>query len=95
MRRERNYVSENSSNILMLAHDLAPQVPAITMNAAALLMVRGEFAQAAALLRPLAADPHNAGLAQSARQLLQDALAGRRPGGRRPPDPPAEAPRPN
>jgi Flp pilus assembly protein TadD len=95
MHREPGYVSENSSNILMLAHELAPQVSSITMNAAALLMARGEYAQAAALLRPLAADPHDAGLAQAARQLLEAALAGRRPGRRRAPDPPAEPPPPN
>jgi hypothetical protein len=95
MHRERDYVSENSSNILMLAHDLAPQVSSISINAAALLMARGEYAQAAALLRPLAADPHNAGLAQAARQLLQEALAGRPPGRTRRQPQPAEAPPPN
>lgn len=90
MHRERDYVSENSSNILLLAHDLAPQVSSITINAASLLMARGEYAQAAGLLRPLAADPHNPGLAQAARQLLERALAGRPPERAR--RPPAEAP---
>jgi hypothetical protein len=95
MHRERDYVSENSSNILMLAHDLAPQVSAITINAAALLMARGEYGQAAGLLRPLAADPHNPGLAQTARQLLEQALAGRPPGRARRQAQPAEAPQPH
>lgn len=94
MHRERDYVSENSSNILLLAHDLAPQVSAITINAAALLMARGEYADAAGLLRPLAADPHNPGLAQAARQLLEQALAGRPPERARRQRPPAEAPQP-
>jgi hypothetical protein len=94
MHRERDYVSENSSNILLLAHDLAPQVSAITINAASLLMARGEYVQAAVLLRPLAADPHNPGLALAARQMLEAALAGRPPERARRQRPPAETPPP-
>jgi thioredoxin-like negative regulator of GroEL len=89
LRGERNYVSENTSNVLVLAHQLAPQVSAITMNAAAMMLNRGEFEQAAALLRPLAVDPHDAGLARAAQQLLEQAQARARPGS---PPPPAARP---
>ncbi|MGQ0661921.1 tetratricopeptide repeat protein [Sphingosinicella sp.] len=70
LRGDDNYVSENTSNILVLAHQLAPQVHEITMNAAWLLLQRGARAQAAALVEPLAGDPHNPGLARAAAQLL-------------------------
>lgn len=80
LRGERNFVSENTSNVLMLAHQLAPQVAAITMNAAMMLMNRGEFADADALLRPLAASPHDVELARAAQELRARAQAGRRPG---------------
>lgn len=79
MRGERNYVSENTSNVLLLSHQLAPQVATITMNAAAMLMSRREWGQAAALLRPLAVNPHDPGLAQAARQMLERAEARGRP----------------
>jgi len=72
-RGEANFRSENTRNVLLLAHRLAPQVSEITMNTAALLMTRGEFAEAAAMLRHLAADPHNASLAEAARRLLEQA----------------------
>jgi hypothetical protein len=80
LRGDPSYVSENTSNVLLLAHQLAPQVAEISLNAAAMLMNRGQFADAVALLRPLAADPHNAGLARAARQMLEQAEAARRPG---------------
>jgi hypothetical protein len=76
LRRDREYVSENNLNVLLLAHQLAPQVADITMNAAALLIGRGDYALAVPLLRPLAGDPHNAGLAQAAQQMIDRAVAG-------------------
>ena len=77
LRRDPSYVSENNVNVLLLAHQLAPQVATITMNAAAILIGRGgeDNAVAIALLRPLAGDPHNAGLAQAARQMIERAQA--------------------
>jgi len=96
MRGEPNYVSENTSNVLLLAHRLAPQVATVTMNAAAMLMNRRQWDQAAALLRPLAVNPHDAGLALAARRMLDRAEARARPGQTRetiaaPDDPPDEA----
>jgi hypothetical protein len=76
LRGDREYDSENNVNVLLLAHQLAPQVAAITMNAAALLIGRQDYGVAAPLLRPLAADPHNASLAHAAQQLLDRDLAG-------------------
>lgn len=79
MRGEPGYVSENTSNVLLLAHQLAPQVPEVTMNAAMMLISRGEADYAEALLRPLAADPHNEGLAQAAQRLMLQARQVARP----------------
>jgi hypothetical protein len=79
MEREPDYVSENTMNILLLAHQLAPQVAQIRVSAATMLMNRDMFEPAEVLLRPLAADPHDAELAQTARQLLERARARQRP----------------
>lgn len=80
LRGEPSYVSENTSNILLLAHQLAPQVDEIRLNAAAMLMNRGEFADAEVLLAPLAASPHSRGSATAAKDLLAKARARERPG---------------
>jgi hypothetical protein len=69
------FVSENTSNILLLAHELAPQVSEITMNAAQLLLLRGRFDEAAVLLTPLASSAHQPQLAAAAQQLLRRARA--------------------
>ena len=73
MRGQPGYVSENTENVLLLAHQLAPQVAEITMNAAIMLINRRKYAEAEALLRPLSVDPHNAGLAEAAKQLIERA----------------------
>jgi hypothetical protein len=73
LRGQEAFDSENTSNVLLLSHQLAPQVSEITMNAAMLLIHRRQIAEAEALLQPLAADPHDAGLAAAARQMLQQA----------------------
>ena len=75
LRQSREYISENNANVMLLAHQLAPQVSEITMNAAALLISRRDFDDARALLRPLAADPHDGGLAAAAKRLLESADA--------------------
>jgi len=85
LRREREFISDNSKNMMLLAHQLAPQVADITMNAANLLISRREYAEAIALLRPLAADPHNASLALAARRMIERAEARQRPAGQRDP----------
>lgn len=74
-RAEREYLSENTGNVLLLAHQLAPQVHEVTMNAAAQMLLRGQRAEAARLLEPLAADPHNEALAGAAAQMLARARA--------------------
>jgi hypothetical protein len=76
LRRDPSYASENNLNVLLLAHQLAPQVSSITMNAAAMLIGNRDYALALPLLRPLAADPHNAGLAAAARRMIEQANAG-------------------
>ena len=75
LRGEANYVSENTANVLLLAHQLAPQVADVRMNAAVMLMNRRDFAGAEYLLRPVAADPHNDGLARAAQSLISEARA--------------------
>jgi Flp pilus assembly protein TadD len=67
------YNSENSLNILLLAHDLAPQVSDVTMNASTMLIRRGRYDEAIALLGPLASNPHDERLAAAARALLNEA----------------------
>lgn len=73
LRGERTYLSENTSNILLLATQLAPQVAEIRLNAAAQLVSRRETDQAAALLRPLLTNPHDPGLAEAAQRMLAQA----------------------
>ena len=79
METDPEYVSENMSNVLLLAHQLAPQVPDIRIAAAQMLMNRDQFGSAVILLQPLAADPHNGALAQQAKALLDQARAAQRP----------------
>lgn len=50
--------SDNSINILMLAHELAPQVGEIAVTAAAMLMQRERYGEARALLQPVVLNPH-------------------------------------
>lgn len=75
LRGSNSFTSDNTRNVLLLAFSLAPQVAEIRMNAAALLISRNEFAEAEAMLRPLAADPHDAGIARAAREMREMALA--------------------
>ena len=65
--------SENTMNILLLAHQLAPQVAEIRMNAANLLVRQGHGRDAEGLLEPIAFDPHNPDLAAAAQRLLAEA----------------------
>ena len=81
LRREPEFLSDNSRNAFLLAHRLAPQVSEITMNAAILLMMRGEYRDAIILLRPIAETPHDSGLARRARRMIGEAEARRQPAG--------------
>jgi thioredoxin-like negative regulator of GroEL len=78
-------VSENTMNVLLLAHQLAPQVSEIRFNAGSVLIARGDFDVAEEVLQPLLSDPHDPQGAATARKMLDDArarAASPRPGGR-------------
>lgn len=75
---DSRFVSENTTNILLLAHALAPQVSGIGMNAARLLLIRGRFEEAEHILTPLASNPHDPELAAAAQAMLQRARAKQR-----------------
>lgn len=68
---EPEFRSENNLNVLLLALQLAPQVAEIRMTAAALMLSRREFAQARALLQPLASTAHSGSLAEAARAMIR------------------------
>lgn len=85
LRGEREFISDNTKNVILLAHQLAPQVADITINAANLLISRRDYAEAIALLRPLAVDPHNIGLARAAQAMIERAETRQRPPGQRAP----------
>jgi hypothetical protein len=72
---DRRFESENTTNVLLLAHQLAPQVSEITLRAAFLLLRRGEYDEAAALLTPLASSAHDSRLAGEAQAMLRQAKA--------------------
>lgn len=68
--------AENYLNVLLLAHQLAPQIDEISINTASALMGRRRYAEAIPMLRAVAYDPHGGGNAQVARDMLQEAEAG-------------------
>lgn len=76
---EENFVSDNTMNVLLRAHQLAPQVNSITFDAAAIMMNRDQFEAAERLLAPLAADTHSRATAEFARRLIQQARQRERP----------------
>jgi tetratricopeptide (TPR) repeat protein len=90
---EPEFRSENTLNIMLLAVQLAPQVPEIRMNAARMLLLRGEFALAERLLQPLASTAHSGEQADSARALLELARARNAEGVELSFDPPPEEPK--
>ncbi|MGE0741644.1 MAG: hypothetical protein AB7O98_09900 [Hyphomonadaceae bacterium] len=65
--------ASNVTNVLLLAHQLAPQVDEITFYAADVLVSRERYAEAIPLLRMLAFDPHGGDGADRARQRLNAA----------------------
>ncbi|MFN3726982.1 MAG: tetratricopeptide repeat protein [Allosphingosinicella sp.] len=62
--------TDNTANLILLAHQLAPQVTEVRFAAAALMLERGDAAQVVALLAPITSDPHDAQAAASARQMI-------------------------
>jgi hypothetical protein len=77
---DRRFDSDNTANVLLLAHQLAPQVSEITMRAAFMMLRRGDFDEAAALLTPLASSAHDPGLAAQAQSMLRQAKTKRKIG---------------
>ncbi|HEY0414556.1 MAG TPA: hypothetical protein VGD66_15585 [Allosphingosinicella sp.] len=77
---ESRFLTENTTNVMLLAHQLAPQVNEITMNAANMLLMRGKYDEAAALLTPLASSPHEPEMAAVAQAMLARAKAKGAPG---------------
>jgi Flp pilus assembly protein TadD len=69
--------SEDTRDLLVRAAQLAPQVRSIALDAARILIERGDHEEAMRLLAPLVADPHNHSLAEAARALMAQALGGR------------------
>lgn len=67
-------MSENTANLIILAHELAPQVSEIRLAAAALMLQRGDTARVVSLLSPISADPHSPQAASAARQMIARAL---------------------
>ncbi len=62
--------TENTLNVMLLAHQLAPQVNAITVNTAAMLASSERFAEARLLLEPVAHSPHGGSDAERAKAML-------------------------
>lgn len=87
-RGDDDYVSASTGALLERAHRLAPQVPSITLNAAAMLISLHRYDDAIQMLRPLAFSPHDEGLSAAALQMMGQAAALRdgRPEERRPDD---------
>ena len=66
----KSYPNDNDLGVLLDAVELAPQVGAIRMNAAIALDTRRRYKDAAAILRPLAFDPHGGTDTAAARALI-------------------------
>jgi tetratricopeptide (TPR) repeat protein len=65
--------SDNTINVLLDAHDLAPQVDEISFTAARVLMRRERYAEVVALLEPIAYAPHPGQWSQRAQAMLETA----------------------
>lgn len=70
-----DYPSENTLNTLLLAHQIAPQVPAIALETAKALAARGRKEEAIVKFRLLANAPHGGEIADAAKIEL-DKLTG-------------------
>lgn len=68
-------MNENTANILLLAHQLAPQVGEISINTATVLESLGRRDDAIAILLPVANNPHGGERSEAAQAML-DALRG-------------------
>ena len=66
------FVLASTAQILLLANDLAPQVPEVALATVGVLAARQHYAQAANILKPLANDPHGGGGSESAVRYLKE-----------------------
>ena len=66
--------TDNTINVLLLAHELAPQVGDIAMSAATMLMQRQRYAEARVLLQPVALNPHGGADKDAAQAMLDEAI---------------------
>lgn len=73
--RDESYTSENNANVLLLAHQLAPQVARLRAAAGWVLVKRGEYERAEAVLMPLAVDSHDPAMAEWATRYIEQARA--------------------
>jgi hypothetical protein len=72
---EAGFLSDNTRNILLLAHQIAPQVDEIAMTSAIVLMRRGEHEDAEALLVPIGTGRHRSNMRQATVSLIAKAQA--------------------
>jgi tetratricopeptide (TPR) repeat protein len=68
-------LSDNTTNILLLAQQLAPQADTIRLSTANLLIRRERWAEAEALLAPMVSQPHGGSAPRRAEALLAKARA--------------------
>ncbi|MDQ0463497.1 hypothetical protein QO010_001268 [Caulobacter ginsengisoli] len=68
---EPSFPTDNDMQVMLTAHDLAPQVEEITLIAARALMRRKRFEEAKGLLGPVANSPHGGEAAEAAKSLLK------------------------
>lgn len=73
---EPGYPTENELKALLRAHELAPSVEAIAIQAGAALLRRGQRDRALRILQPVANDPHGGESASYAQALINGTPAG-------------------
>jgi hypothetical protein len=75
LRQDDSYYSESTANVLRLAHQLAPQVWAISGATSAVLMSLGYYDEVEAVVMQIATNPHDAEWAEWARSRIERARA--------------------
>lgn len=76
----RRPLPAHALDVLLRAHELAPQVTEIVLDTAVALAQAGRLPEAATVLEPLAWSPHGGQAAELAEQLLEKARAGDKAG---------------
>lgn len=90
---DTGFTTDNNTEAMLLAVQLAPQVADTRMNAAKMLLIRREFELAERMLQPLASTAHSGDQADAARTLLEQVRARNAEGVELIFDPPPERPR--